>query len=192
MKPLHNTCGTCAGTGTHTKWKVSDGELKVAEAETEVCTACGGRGYLEYALFDLEEAKKILEHIGIENKRLGGANMITADTGALSPCPFCGADIKILPCKYNEPGYELYHEISDDPKDRCPIAGHNGEGRLGIWIYDTVEEATKSWNTRSDKPIKDFANSVKKELSDFVPNVPEMNEVVNNTAIEFAANYMWE
>lgn len=72
MKPLHNTCGNCAGTGIHTVWRVSDDEssdgLKVAKAENEVCTACGGRGYLEYALFDLEEAKKILEHIGIEIK----------------------------------------------------------------------------------------------------------------------------
>ena len=109
-------------------------------------------------------------------------------------CPFCGAEIKILPCKYNEPGYELYHEISDDPKEKCPIAGHNGEGRLGIWIYDTIEEATKAWNNRAttDQVVKSFANEVKRELSDFVPNVPEMCQVVNDTALEFVANYLWE
>lgn len=33
----------------------------------------------------------------------------------------------------------------------CPIAGHEGEGVMGVWIYDTREEAIESWNRRANR-----------------------------------------
>lgn len=82
----------------------------------------------------------------------------------LKPCPFCGAQIRIIICddegnnhneEYeNDPwsglGYQLYHDIDDDSSESCPIARHRGEGVMGVWIYDTREEATESWNRRAD------------------------------------------
>ena len=31
----------------------------------------------------------------------------------------------------------------------CPIAGHEGEGIIGIHIYHTREEAAEAWNRRT-------------------------------------------
>ena len=45
-------------------------------------------------------------------------------------------------------GYMLYHDIQDCPDKQCPIAGHEYEGVLGTYIYDTREEATTLWNKR--------------------------------------------
>ena len=81
----------------------------------------------------------------------------------LKPCPFCRSKIRIVVCDgegnihdedyENDPwsglGYQLYHEITDDPTERCPIAGHEGEGTMGVWIYDTKEEAIDAWNRRA-------------------------------------------
>ncbi len=86
------------------------------------------------------------------------------DTKLLS-CPFCGGKVRILVCddegnihndEYeNDPwsglGYRLYHDIDDDPTGECPIAGNEGEGTMGVWIYDTREEAIETWNRRADK-----------------------------------------
>ncbi|MBQ2747821.1 MAG: hypothetical protein IJF28_05055 [Firmicutes bacterium] len=81
----------------------------------------------------------------------------------LKPCPFCGNKIRIVVCDYegnihdddyeNDPwsglAYMLYHDIEDDPKQECPIAGHIGEGVMGVYIYDTREEAIEAWNRRT-------------------------------------------
>lgn len=80
----------------------------------------------------------------------------------LMPCPFCGATIRIIVCDdegnihnndyENDPwsglGYMLYHDIADVGARRCPIAKHEGEGIMGVWIYDTREDAIKAWNDR--------------------------------------------
>ena len=80
----------------------------------------------------------------------------------LKPCPFCGGNIRIVVCDdegntHNEDyehnpwsglGYQLYHDITDDPQNQCPIAGHEHEGIMGVWIYDTREEAIEAWNRR--------------------------------------------
>ena len=76
-------------------------------------------------------------------------------------CPFCGNKIRIIVCDdegnihnddyENDPwsglGYMFYHDISDDPKRECPIARHEGDGVMGIHIYDTREEAIGAWNS---------------------------------------------
>lgn len=80
----------------------------------------------------------------------------------LKPCPFCGSKIRIVVCDYegnvhgddyeNDPwsglAYMLYHDIKDDPKQECPIARHIGEGVMGVYSYDTREEAIEVWNRR--------------------------------------------
>lgn len=68
----------------------------------------------------------------------------------LKPCPFCGNKIKIVVTHYGGIGYQLYHEITDDPTEQCPIAKHEGEGEMGIYIYDTKAEAIEAWNRRAN------------------------------------------
>ena len=82
----------------------------------------------------------------------------------LKPCPFCGAHIRIVVCDdegnvhdddyENNPwsgiGYRIYHDITDDSSNSCPIARHEGEGELGIWIYDSRSEAIETWNRRAN------------------------------------------
>lgn len=74
----------------------------------------------------------------------------------LKPCPFCGSTIHMgvcdeegnprnesyKECPYSGIKFALMHEESD-----CPIATYRGE-QLGMWLYDTEEEATKAWNRR--------------------------------------------
>ena len=80
----------------------------------------------------------------------------------LKSCPFCGSKIRIVVCDdegnthddnyVNDPwsglGYQLYHDITDDSNNQCPIARHEGEGIMGVWIYDSKEEAIEAWNRR--------------------------------------------
>lgn len=84
----------------------------------------------------------------------------------LQPCPFCGGKIRIIVCddegnthddEYeNDPwsglGYRLYHDITDCQAEKCPIAGHECEGEMGVWIYDTREEAIEACNKRTERP----------------------------------------
>lgn len=79
----------------------------------------------------------------------------------LKPCPFCGNKIKIIILddefnmhdeKYeNEPysglQYGLSHVESYNPD--CPIATYEGE-ILGVYGYDTRQEAIEAWNRRVD------------------------------------------
>ncbi len=81
----------------------------------------------------------------------------------LKPCPFCGAKIKIIvtddegnihdseyeKAPWSGLRYLLYHDITDDPTETCPIAGYEGEGCMGVWIYDTRREAAEAWNRRT-------------------------------------------
>lgn len=68
----------------------------------------------------------------------------------LKPCPFCGGRIKIVTTQYGGIGYQLYHDVTSDPTGICPIARHEGEGEMGVWIYDTRNEAIEAWNRRAD------------------------------------------
>ena len=75
----------------------------------------------------------------------------------LKTCPFCGGKVVILVCdsegnKHDEDyeldpwsglGYILHH-YEGSGTCMCPIEGSD----LGIWIYDTKEEAVKVWNRR--------------------------------------------
>lgn len=64
MNTVKITCGSCAGTGTIINWVVKEDEgtkPHTAYRVDEECSHCGGKGYAEYAMFTVEEAK----HIGI-------------------------------------------------------------------------------------------------------------------------------
>jgi len=91
----------------------------------------------------------------------------------LKPCPFCGSGIRIFVCDdegnlhtndyekdpWSGLGYKLYHDITDDPTEKCPIAQHEGEGEMGIWIYNTREEAIEAWNRRTSQPTVDVSDT---------------------------------
>lgn len=79
------------------------------------------------------------------------------------PCPFCGGKVAVVICDdegnlrdddylsnpYSGVGYVLRHTYELNPK--CPIAKYEGDGGIvGVWIYDTAEEAIEAWNRRID------------------------------------------
>ncbi len=77
----------------------------------------------------------------------------------LKPCPFCGGDVEfwIMDDEFNIKGndyvdnpwsglrYGLSHMESSN--DGCPIATEDG-ALLGVYGYDTKEEAAIAWNRR--------------------------------------------
>ena len=78
-------------------------------------------------------------------------------------CPFCGGEVTLVVCddegnihdnEYeNNPwsglGYMLYHDLTNCPNGLiCPIAGHEEEGVLGAYIYDTRAEAVSVWSSQ--------------------------------------------
>ena len=67
MNILNVSCGCCAGIGKITEWKIVDTKDNIGTAvrEETACTACDGKGYIEYAMFTPEEAKAILKHCGL-------------------------------------------------------------------------------------------------------------------------------
>lgn len=84
-------------------------------------------------------------------------------------CPFCGGEVKIVVCddegnRHDEEyeknpwsglGYKLYHDATNVPVGKaCPIAGHEGEGDMGMWIYDTREEAAAIWMKMEATSVK--------------------------------------
>lgn len=81
----------------------------------------------------------------------------------LKPCPFCGGNAKIVCCDYegniHTDDYEKdpwsglafmivhVHEENED----CPIARYAEDGaQMGVWTYDTREEAIDDWNRRGE------------------------------------------
>lgn len=71
----------------------------------------------------------------------------------LKKCPFCGGEAWIF--KTHEGTYAVMHESSD-----CPITSESYQGN---WVYDSLEEAIKAWNTRKpvDKVIERLEESKK-------------------------------
>lgn len=77
----------------------------------------------------------------------------------LFPCPFCGGAAKIIICDdegnirdeeykehpYSGLAYMITHDIESN--EDCPIARHADDGaQMGVWLYDTEEEAIEAWN----------------------------------------------
>lgn len=70
MQIMKITCGTCSGFGKETVWKAvplsENSNIGTMSREEFICGVCGGLGYTEYALFDLEEADVIMKHCGLK------------------------------------------------------------------------------------------------------------------------------
>ena len=79
----------------------------------------------------------------------------------LKSCPFCGGKVKflLLDDEFNikdeeyakKPWsglqYGLYHSVEEN--EDCPIATEEG-AMLGMYGYDTQQEAAEAWNRRAD------------------------------------------
>lgn len=81
-------------------------------------------------------------------------------------CPFCGGEIKVAVCDdegnlhlhdgeeyeknpWSGLGYKLWHDETMTNGNKCPIAHEEDSwGGLGRWIYNSREDALKTWNAR--------------------------------------------
>lgn len=65
MERIREMCKHCAGTGYPNQIikPSEDGTLRAFKGEP--CEKCDGKGYYEYALFTVEEAKAIMAHCGL-------------------------------------------------------------------------------------------------------------------------------
>ncbi|MEK5479918.1 hypothetical protein NYE70_23770 [Paenibacillus sp. FSL R5-0407] len=79
----------------------------------------------------------------------------------LKPCPFCGGEVKIIVSdaegnmrdeEYEKDpwsglSYKLQHDHEEN--DGCPIATYEDDGiGLGVYLYDSRDEASTAWNKR--------------------------------------------
>ena len=72
MNVYHRICDDCGGTGKTILWKVDSTDEKTgigtAHREESVCESCNGEGWIEYAIFSVEEANAILKHCGLSTE----------------------------------------------------------------------------------------------------------------------------
>lgn len=82
----------------------------------------------------------------------------------LKPCPFCGGEVLIMVCDdegnihtwdyeydpWSGLAYCLWHSQVENLTNECPIAGHEGEGKMGVWLYESRDEAAEAWNRRTN------------------------------------------
>lgn len=63
------TCCACGGRGSVTVWKMVEHDEQAhtvtAQSEEITCGNCDGKGYIEYPVFSVDEAKAILKHCGL-------------------------------------------------------------------------------------------------------------------------------
>ena len=67
MERRFRTCDNCEGSGKITTFEsvsMSEGTCTLKTNEI-TCTNCSGRGWIEYAVFSVEEAEAILKHCGL-------------------------------------------------------------------------------------------------------------------------------
>ena len=64
------TCGKCLGDGHTIVWKMVDmnNNIGTIQSEEVICEQCGGRGFIEYPVFSVEEAKAILKFCGLSTE----------------------------------------------------------------------------------------------------------------------------
>ena len=66
------TCCACGGRGCVEVWKMVEYDellhTGTAQREEATCGNCNGKGYVEYPVFSVEEAKAILKHCGLSTE----------------------------------------------------------------------------------------------------------------------------
>ena len=66
MRTMKVGCDACYGFGSTERTTLQeDGRFHSVKTP---CSVCGGKGYFEYALFEIEEAKELLKRCGMENE----------------------------------------------------------------------------------------------------------------------------
>lgn len=70
MNTMQVSCGNCAGMGCHINYKLTNlnDSMGTLKSEKIMCKSCNGKGYTEYAVFSVEEAKAILKHCGLSTE----------------------------------------------------------------------------------------------------------------------------
>lgn len=70
MNTMQVTCCMCGGSGCTMKYRPvsSDGVITTLQGEEVRCESCNGKGWAEYAVFSIEEAKAILKHCGLSTE----------------------------------------------------------------------------------------------------------------------------
>lgn len=72
MNTMQMVCSSCAGIGHTVVWKIvstdSDSDISTMEKEKIMYECCKGKGYTEYAVFSVDEAKAILKHCGLSTE----------------------------------------------------------------------------------------------------------------------------
>lgn len=72
MKINQITCGNCGGRGYATVWNLTFVDemtgMGTMNSEEVKCGSCNGNGWIEYAVFSVEEAKAILKHCGLNTE----------------------------------------------------------------------------------------------------------------------------
>lgn len=72
MHKINQICSTCCGIGSTITWKLASEDIEAGfgtmQKEETICETCNGKGYLEYAIFSIEEAEAILKHCGLSTE----------------------------------------------------------------------------------------------------------------------------
>ena len=72
MNIQQTTCPSCRGTGKFVSYPIvsknEDTGICTAQRKESVCAQCGGKGYVEYVTFSVEEATAILKHCGLSTE----------------------------------------------------------------------------------------------------------------------------
>ena len=66
------TCGNCGGRGSTIVWETTFANdttsISTMHSELVKCESCNGHGWVEYAVFSVEEARAILKHCGLNTE----------------------------------------------------------------------------------------------------------------------------
>lgn len=70
MNTMQITCSNCAGIGYGFNFEMVDSNdiTGTLIRKQTPCEYCKGKGYTEYAVFSVEEAKAILKHCGLSTE----------------------------------------------------------------------------------------------------------------------------
>ena len=66
MKTMQVTCTNCGGIGQIHRYELTSDHK--AQHVVTVCENCNGKGWIEYAMFSVEEANAILKHCDLSTE----------------------------------------------------------------------------------------------------------------------------